>query len=187
MNALTILTLCCAIAGTDAGGTGGDPPTRPELRIKPAVSLRGLHVTVGDLCEITPTNATTAAIAQVRFGPAPVGGYSRAITRTDLVRTLAAAGVQLATVDLTGSDEVVVQTITVDVPEQDLLDAATASLQAQLAVEGGDVEYETPSRVRRCQAPPGRVSQELRARVRGPRTGPNAAIVDDRQIGRAHV
>jgi flagella basal body P-ring formation protein FlgA len=84
----------------------------------------------------------------------------------------------VSTIKLVGFDEVVVQAIAVEVPAQDMLEAATAALQAQLAVEGGDVEYEAPARLRQVQAPPGRRSQELRARVRGAKTGPNSAVVD---------
>lgn len=174
MNALSTLFLCAALGG----GGGDDPPQKPELRLRPAVALRGLHVTIGDLCELKPVDATTQAIAQVRFGPAPVNGYSRTVSRTDVVQALAAAGVPLAALQITGSDEVVVQTITTEVPQQALVEAAGTALQALLAVEGGDVEFEPPAQVLRCQAPPGRVSQELRARVRDARTGPTSAVVD---------
>ncbi|MFN3243337.1 MAG: flagellar basal body P-ring formation chaperone FlgA [Planctomycetota bacterium] len=173
MNLLTILTVCVL-----SGGGGDDPPAQPDLRIKPATTVRGLHVTIGDLCEITPTNAQTLAISQIRFGPAPVNGFSRAVSRTDVIQALAAAGVQLKTVKLSGGNEVVVQGLSVDVPQQDMLDSATAALQAQLAIEGGDVEFEAPIRVRRMKAPPGRVSQDLRARVRGTKTNLTSAIVD---------
>ncbi|MCK5942964.1 MAG: flagellar basal body P-ring formation protein FlgA [Planctomycetes bacterium] len=174
MKLLSILALCAAFGG----GGENDPPTTPDIRIKPAVTVRGLHVTIGDLCEITPMNAQTLAISQIRFGPAPVNGFSRAVSRTDVVQALAAAGVQLKTVKINGGNEVLVQGISVDVPQQDLLDAATAALQAQLALEGGDVEFEPPIRVRHVKAPPGRVSQDLRARVRGTKTNLSSATVD---------
>jgi flagella basal body P-ring formation protein FlgA len=40
------------------------------------------------------------------------------------------------------------------------------------------VEFEAPTRLRLVQAPPGRRSQELVARVRGNRTGTDTAVVD---------
>lgn len=175
------LALASTFAGTFTGALTAqqvDDERRPELRIKPAVMVRGMHVQVGDLCEITPLNATTQAISEIRFGPAPRGGFARTVDRTDVVRMLAAAGVPLATVQLSGSPEVVVQGLMVDVPPQQVLDAATVSLQALLETEGGDVEFELPNDLRRLQAPPGRVSQELRARVRDNRTQPTFAIVD---------
>ncbi len=94
------------------------------------------------------------------------------------MQSLASAGVDLASVKLEGADEVVVQAIHVDVPGHEMLEAATNALQAQLATEGGDVEFEAPQRLRSIQAPPGRTSQELKARVRGTQTGPTSAVVD---------
>ena len=172
MKLISILTLC-ALAGPES-----DPPKTPDLRVKPATTVRGLHVTIGDLCEITPTNDQTLAISQLRFGPAPVNGFSRSVTRADLVQSLVSNGVQLRTVKISGSAEVLVQGVAIDVPQQDMLDAATTSLQALLTVEGGDVELEEPRRVRYLKAPPGRVSQDLRARVRGNKTNLTSAIVD---------
>jgi flagella basal body P-ring formation protein FlgA len=161
-------------------GGGGDDKGKPrtELRLKPAASVRGLHVTIADLCEQPATDGPAAAIGAVRFGPAPVHGYGRTISRTEVVQALAGAGIDVATVQFAGADEVVLQAVTVEVPASELLEAASAVLQAQLAVEGGDVEYEAPRNLRHVQAPPGRQSQELRARVRGSRTGPNAAVVE---------
>jgi len=162
-----------------AGGHG-DPTRTPttELRIKTNAVVRGLEVTIGDLCDITPVNADTLALGQIKFGRAPTQGHSRTIVRTELVQTLAAAGRDLADIKFEGSREVVVQAIVTEVPAQDLLDTATAILQAILQLEGGDVEYEAPNRLRQVQAPPGRRSQELKGRLRGDHTSPNAAIVD---------
>ncbi|MEZ6038059.1 MAG: flagellar basal body P-ring formation chaperone FlgA [Planctomycetota bacterium] len=173
MNAIAILMLGAALVGG-----GEEDQKKPELRVKAAVSVRGMDVRIGDVCEIKPANATTAAIAQLRFGPAPTNGYARTITRTDLIQTLSAAGVQLATVQLAGADESVVQAICVDVSPNDMLDAARAALQAVLSVETGDVEFTPPGDLRYVKAPPGRVSQDLRARVRNNKTGPNSAVVD---------
>ena len=173
MKLLSILAL-----GALCGGGEGDPTKRADLRIKPATTVRGMHVTIGDLCEITPTNAQTLAISQLRFGPAPTNGFSRAVTRSDLIQSLAGHGVQLQNVKVSGGAEVIVQGVSVDVPQQDMLDAATAALQALIAVEGGDVELTQPVRVRHLKAPPGRVSQDLRARVRGNRTAITSAVVD---------
>lgn len=174
MTLLTTIALCAALFG----GGNGDPPVKPELRIKPATTIRGLHVTIGDLCEITPTNEQTMVLAAIRFGPAPKNGYARAVSRTDIIRALAGAGIQLKTLKLTGGNEISVQSFATEVLQQDMLDAATAALQAQLNVEGGDVEFEAPIRIRKVKAPPGRVSQDLRARVRNTKTNLSLAIVD---------
>lgn len=172
------IALLCLLTAAHGGGGGDDDPKKPELRMKAAVSVRGLDIRIGDLCEITPMNATTLAIAQTRFGKAPVGGYGRAVTRTDLVQALATSGVQIASLTLTGTQETVVQSISVDVPQQDMLDAATAALRATLSVEGGDVEFTPPTQLRHLKAPPGRTGMDLRARVRDAHTNPTSAVVD---------
>ncbi len=159
---------------------GGDEVAgqKIELRVRPAVAVRGLDVTIGEMCEVLPAGTDAIAIAQIKFGPAPGGGYTRTVLRTEIVQALAAAGRNVADCKLTGADEVVVQAIAVEVPPSELLDSATAALQALLAIEGGDVEFEAPTRLRQVQAPPGRQSQEVRSRVRGNRTGPATAVVD---------
>lgn len=179
----TILLTGLAFGGGDEG-----VPAQLELRLRPAVAARGLDVTIGELCEVLPNGPDALAVAQIKFGPAPGSGYTRTILRTEIVQSLAAAGRNVALVKLTGADEVVVQAIAVEVPASELLDAATAALQALLAIEGGDVEFEAPTRLRQVQAPPGRQSQDLRCRVRGNRTGPTSAVVDVEVLvdGEAH-
>lgn len=177
MKTFAIVWLGLALVA-GGGGDGEKDKAKPVLRLKPSVIVRGLDVTVGELCELVPADGTTLALAAVKFGPAPVNGHARTVSRTELVQVLAAAKVDLTTVKIEGADEATVQAITVEVPGQEMLEAATTALQAQLAVEGGDVELEAPARVRHVQAPPGRHSQELRARLRGNRTGPNSAVVD---------
>ncbi|MBL8728251.1 MAG: flagellar basal body P-ring formation protein FlgA [Planctomycetes bacterium] len=171
----TILFSGLAFAG---GGDDENGTQKIELRLRPAVAVRGLDVTIGEMCEVLPAGADALAIAQIKFGPAPGGGYTRTVLRTEIVQSLAAAGRDVANCKLTGADEVVVQAVAVDVPSSELLESATAALQALLAIEGGDVEFEAPTRLRQVQSPPGRHSQELRSRVRGNRTGPTAAVVD---------
>ncbi|MBL8753785.1 MAG: flagellar basal body P-ring formation protein FlgA [Planctomycetes bacterium] len=175
MQAIAML-LCGLFAVAPVGGDEKHDPTT-ALKLKPTVWVRGMNVTIGELCEL-PADASGMALAQIRFGPAPVNGYARTISRTEIVQSLAGAGIDLKSVRFEGADEVIVQARVEDVPAQEMLDAATTALQAQLALEGGDVEFEPPQRMRTVQAPPGRQSQELKARVRGAKTGPNAAIVD---------
>lgn len=171
------IAMFLVVLGALGGGSADEHDPVTTVRIKATVAVRGLDVTIGELCEL-PDDAAAIAIGAIKFGPAPVNGHSRTVSRTEIVQALAAAGVDLAAVKVEGADEAVVQAILVEVPGQDLLDAATAALQAQLGVEGGDVEFEAPARLRTVQAPPGRRSQDLRARVRGSKTGPNSAIVD---------
>jgi flagellar basal body P-ring formation protein FlgA len=173
-----LIALCLFATSPLAGGGDEKAKQRTELHLKPNVTARGLHVTIGDLCDLVPGDTAGLALTRIRFSQAPALGHGRTVTRTEIVQSLAAAGVELATVKLTGAEEIMLQSIAVEIPGQELLDAALAALQAQLAVEGGDVEVEAPARLRSVQAPPGRDGQDLRARVRGPRTGPNSAVVD---------
>lgn len=174
MKSITLLSLLVvALQG------GGDDDKQPlELRLRSAVSVRGLEVRISDLCEIPADAPNALALAGLRFAAAPQFGHARTVTRLDVVQALAAAGVPLASVKLVGADEASVQTAALEIPPTEMLDAATASLQALLALEGGDVEFEPPSNVRRVQAPPGREGQSLRARVRDAHTGPSMAVVD---------
>jgi len=164
------------------GGGGGDEkkaaPPAIELRLKPAVAVRGLEVTIADLCEVSAPGQDALAIGRIVFGPAPVNGYARTLLRSEIVQSLAAAGRDVSTIKLEGAAEVVVQCITVEIDGEEIAQAATNALQAVLAVEGGDVEFDAPTRTRQIQAPPGRKSQELSARVRNGKTNPDSAVVD---------
>lgn len=179
MNTM-LITFATFVAFT--GGGGGDdkkaPPATIELRLKPAVAVRGLDVTIADLCEVSAPGQDALAIGRIVFGPAPVNGYARTLLRSEIVQSLAAAGRDIATIKIEGASEVVVQCVTVEIESDEITQAATNALQAVLAVEGGDVEFDAPSRLRLTQAPPGRRSQELSARVRGNKTNADSAIVD---------
>lgn len=172
MNVITSVLLCLCLSG------GGGDEDKLSVRIKPTTSVRSLDVTIGELCDIRPEGAESVALAQVRFGPAPSNGHTRVVSRTEIVQAIAASGRDVGGLNFEGAAEVVVQPIAVEVPKQDMLDSATVALQAVLALEGGDVEFQAPSQVRAVLAPPGRRTQELRARLRGDRTGPNNAVVD---------
>lgn len=182
MNTM-LITFATFVAFTGgSGGGGGDdkkaPPAAIELRLRPAVAVRGLDVTLGDLCEVSAPGQDALAIGRIVFGPAPVNGYARTLLRSEIVQSLAANGRDVATIKFEGASEVVVQSITVEIESDEVTQAATNALQAVLAVEGGDVEFDAPSRLRQIQAPPGRRSQELSARVRNNKTNPDSAIVD---------
>lgn len=176
---MKLLAMLCAFALAVAGGGGGDDKDKAitAVKLRHAASVRGLEVTIGDLCEL-PGDAVGAALARVRFGAAPNHGFTRTVSRTDVVQALAAAGVDLTKVKVEGADEALLQTVHVEVSGQELLEAATAALQAQLEVEGGDVEFEPNGATRLVHAPPGRQSQDLSARLRGARTSVNSAVVE---------
>jgi flagella basal body P-ring formation protein FlgA len=172
-----LLTTAIAAALFAAASGRPDPPAF-EVALKANVFARGLEVTIGDLADLTPAGADSLAIGRLRFGPAPVPGFTRTVTRTELLQALVAAGQPAGAFRFKGAAEAVVQAVTVDVTPDELLEAATTVLQAVLAQEGGDVEWEPAARVRNVLAPAGRKSRELRARVRGAASQPASAVVD---------
>ncbi len=180
MNLFVTFGLCAVFASGGGNGGHGDgaPAAKLEIRIKPTAMVRGLDIRIGDFCEILPSGQMALELGQVEFGRAPTQGYARTIGRTELIQAIAGAGYDLANFKFEGASESAVQSVVVDVPPADVLEAARTSLQALLALEGGDVEIETPKAVRRIQAPPGRRSQEIVARVRGGKTSPTMAVVD---------
>ena len=177
MNLFVSLGLCALFA---AGGGHGDgtPKQKLEVRIKPTAMVRGLDIRIGDFCEILPSGQMALDLGKVEFGRSPTQGFARTIGRTELIQAIAAAGYDLAGLDFQGASESAVQAVVVDVPANDVLEAARTALQALLSVEGGDVEIEAPKNLRKIQAPPGRRSQEISARVRDGKTGPTSATVD---------
>ena len=66
MKAIAMLWLC--VAAFVGGGDEKNPAT--TVKLKPAVQVRGTDVTVGELCDITPTDAAALAIAQIKIGRA---------------------------------------------------------------------------------------------------------------------
>lgn len=180
MNLFATLSLCVVFAGSGGHGGHGDdaPKAKLEIRIKPTAMVRGLDIRIGDFCDILPSGKLALDLGKVEFGRAPTQGFARTIGRTELIQSIVGAGYDLADFKFEGATESTVQSVVVDVPTGDVLEAARASLQALLAIEGGDVEIETPKVVRKIQAPPGRRSQEIVARVRGGKTSPTMAVVD---------
>lgn len=174
MTNLATLALCfaAAIGGGDGGGN------EIEVRIRTGALVRGTDVTIGELCEITPINRETLELMQLTFSRTPASGHARTVTRTEIVQALAAAGRDVGKFDFAGPTEIVIQPVRTGVPVEDLLESASAALQALIAVEGGDVEVESPVQMRRIEAPPGRQFRTLIARVRSGRTGTNSAVVD---------
>lgn len=178
MNIFAILGLCAAVLFGNGNGGGGGDKDKIEVKLKATTYVRGLDVTIGELCEITPEGTDALAIAKIKFGRAPVAGHARTISRTEIVQSIAASGQDIGGLKFAGSNEIVVQPVLTDLSTPEVLDAATAALQAVLALEGGDVEFTAPQRMRLIQAPPGRRSQEFVARLRGDKTGPNSAIIE---------
>lgn len=173
---LLLLTLAAAVSGL-----GGDPPPPPaiEIVLKNAAMVRGAEVRIADLADVLPVGATALQIGEMVFARAPVPGHTRTVTRTEVLQALVAGGQPANRFVFKGPTDVTVQGLTVDLPAQEIADAATAVLLSVLAADGNpDVETEIVTRLRHLPAPPGRHSQELQARVRDGKAGAASAIVD---------
>lgn len=181
---LCLLLATAPVQGSAAGNRPDDPPGAPvfELALELNALARGTEVTIGDLCEITPVGPDALAIGRLRFGPAPVPGFARTVTRTDILQSLVAAGHEAGTFRFKGATETVVQAVVVEVPESALLEAAETVLRAVIDQEGWDVEWQVAGRVRSLQVPAGHLSREVQARVRDGRTSPSSAVVDVRVL-----
>lgn len=178
MNLFLSLT-CCVVALTGgADRPQAADPEKFELRMKPTATVRGAELRIGDFCEVLPIGRAALELAQLEFGRAPTQGFARTIGRNEVLQALAGAGYDAGSIKFEGSPEAIVQAVVVEVPMAEMLDAARTALQAVLDAEGGDVEFEEPTGLRRVQAPPGRQSQEISARVRGSATSVGSAIVD---------
>jgi flagella basal body P-ring formation protein FlgA len=172
-----ILMLCLGLAG------GGEEPKKNppayELVMKANVLARGSDVRVSEIADVLPPGKEAAEIGKIVFGQAPVSGYARTVSRNDLLQVLAAAGQQVGRFSWKGALESTVQSVTSEIPPQEITDAAEAALQALLMHEGtANCEIELQSRVRHLQAPAGRESRELRAHVRDGKTAISSAVVD---------
>lgn len=137
-----------------------------ELELKPTASTRGTDVRLCDLADLRPAGEQAHALGQLVFAPAPVSGYARTVTRQELLQALVLAGHPAEQFAFKGPAEVVVQSISTEIPVDELVDSARAVLQVAIERSGQDIEAELVSRVRHLQAPPGRRSLELLPRVR---------------------
>lgn len=158
---------------------GGDATV--VLRCKSEAQVRGTDVRLADLAEIKAEDtALIARLAEVSFGQRPGFGYSRQITRNDIVLRLAREGLSVDDLQILGADAVIVQPLFREVGTDELLEAAAPVLRAVLEQSGETADYEidpspAPKLVR---LPPGRRSFDIAARVRDNRVQSTSAIVD---------
>lgn len=171
-----MLHIMMSLALLAAGGGDGDKPDF-EIALKATATTRGTQVLLCDLIDVQPAGKDAYAIGQLVFAPAPVPGYARVITRTEVLQALVLAGQPAERFAFKGPREVVVQSVTTDIPAQDLVDAGAAVMRAAIAQDGGDIDCELVTRVQHIKAPPGRRSLELMPRVRADLSR-NAATVE---------
>ncbi len=177
----SVLAVALGAGAAPAGGPGGgDEKTKPafELVVRTSALVRGTDVRIADVCDVLPAGHEAAAIGAIVLGPTPVPGYSRAITRNEMLQALVVAGHPAGRFAVKGANETLVQGVVTELPAGELTEAANTALRALLEQERADVETEVISRVRHLQVPPGRQSLEMRARVRSGQLGQTSALVD---------
>jgi flagella basal body P-ring formation protein FlgA len=172
MQVLASIVICALLAG-------GDGPS-VEVRCKTEASIRGTEILLADVAEVRVDDTELLArLLAISFGPRPGFGYSRQLSRNDVMLRLAHEGLSLDGLHLTGADDILVQPLFRTLDPQEILDAAEPVLRAAM-LHGADEDFELEPapRPKAMRFPPGRRSFELTARVRDGRVQPTSAIVD---------
>lgn len=179
MTSLALLGLVL-IAGGSGGGDDDAPKAPPaiEVHVRADAEIRGTEVLLRDLAEVqTDDLELTARLLQVSFGPRPAFGYNRVLSRQDLLLRLAREGLAAERLHFTGAGQVVLHPLVTRITQQELLAASDPVLRAALDLEGGDIEFEPAARLPNIDAPPGRLSFDLSARLMAGRLGYSTATV----------
>lgn len=175
LESLTML----ALAGF---GAQGDPITMPKpirVHCKEDARVRGIHVLLSDLAEITAPDAElTKRLTSLSFGKRPNPNYNRIVTQQDVLVRLYKEGFLAKDLLVDGAKEIVIHPLSTEVRPKDILEVASPSLDAILDLEkDSDVEYAPRSRLRALRVPPGRVSLDFKAEANG-LPGQTSARVD---------
>jgi len=171
---ITHLFLCAALQfpGGDEGST------MVTIECKDLALIRGTEVLLRDVARIdTKIPELTLRIAEIKLTNRPAYGINRILGRHDLLMQLVKTGLSVDQIRFTGASEIVVQPQTTLLKPADLREAADPILQAALDSEpDADIEHELSSLLRSIKVPPGRVSLNLRARLKG--IQPSGATVE---------
>lgn len=177
-----ITELCAMLTLLLSGLSGGgdeDEKAKFEVVLKSGALARSTEVTLADVADVLPPGREAKALGATVIGKAPTLGWTRSLTRHELLQALVLAGHDAGRFTFKGPREVVVQSVHVDLPMQEVLDRAEAVLRAAIEQDPeADVEIELASRPRRTQVPPGRTGMDFRPRVRDDRVSASSAIVD---------
>jgi flagella basal body P-ring formation protein FlgA len=165
--------LTCALLAA-----AGDGP-RIEVHCRTEAAIRGTEILLADVAEVRVDDPELLArLLAISFGPRPGFGYSRQLSRNDVLLRLAREGLALDELRVSGADDILVQPLFRTLDAQELLEAAEPVLRA-VVQQGGhdDFEIEAAPRPKAMRFPPGRRSFELIPRARD-RAQPASAIVD---------
>ncbi|MEE9125735.1 MAG: flagellar basal body P-ring formation chaperone FlgA [Planctomycetota bacterium] len=163
---LTVLTAVVALGGE------GDKTTKPKpihIRCKEDARIRGTHVLLRDLAEISaPDAARTKRLMEISFGRRPNSNYNRIVSRQDVLARLYKEGFQAKDLVVDGAKEIVVHPLWTVVEPKDLLEIANPALEAVLGLANDtNVEYKPRGLLRTMRVPPGRISLDFKAEPNG--------------------
>lgn len=176
-----MLAIVCAALTSMTGGqvpAAAEPEPQIEIVCKTQALVRGARILIGDLVDILPPGEEAHRIGLIVFGTRPAAGFSRVVTSHEILQCMVMAGEDAGRLAMKGAREVVVQPGFTEITTQEIREAAETVLQAALAQEGGDVEFELGTRVRQLRVPPGRDGVDFKARVRSGQIGVARAIID---------
>lgn len=156
----------------------GEGGTRVTIECKDQALIRGTEVLMRDVAKIeTRLPELTWRIAEIKLANRPAYGINRIFGRHDLLMQLVKTGLSVTQIKFTGATEILVTPQTTRLKPADLLEAADPTLRAALESEPNpDIEHELVSRLSSIKVPPGRVSLNLRARLKG--IQPSGATVE---------
>ena len=178
-----MLSILCAALAAFATGDGSSRVDKPgaqiEIVCKPQALIRGTRILIADLADILPPGTAAHRIGQIPFGARPAAGFSRVVSKHEILQCMVMAGEAAARLEMKGAREVVVQPAYTEVRPQDIRDSAEVVLRAALATDqSDDVEFELVTRLKHMRVPPGREGVDFKARVRDGQIGVSRAIVD---------
>lgn len=172
-----LLTSMLAVQGERAGEAAAPVVV---VECKTDADIRGAEIQLRDLAEVrTPDPELTQRISEVSFGRRPAFGFSRIISRQDILMRLTGEGLRANQLDLTGARQVVLHPVGVRLMPSDILSAADPVLEAVLELENdSDIEFEVLSKLRPVTIPPGRRSMDLSASLRDGTVHHGSAVID---------
>ena len=97
--------LCAALLAFTAGdgsSVGDQPAAKIEIVCKPQALIRGTRILIADLADILPPGTTAHRLGQISFGARPASGFSRVVSKHEILQCMVMAGEDAAR--LAGSD-----------------------------------------------------------------------------------
>ncbi len=177
-----MLSITCALLLAMQGGNsepGDQPEKQIEIVCRSQAMVRGTRILVGDLVDILPPGEEAHRIAQIPFGARPASGFSRIVTRHEVLQRVVMAGEDASRLHVTGAREIVVQPAYTEIVPKEISDAAELSLRVAISAEkDADVEFDLVTRLSHIRVPPGRNGVDFKARVRNGQVGLITALVD---------